>query len=95
MKTGEEILGFLHCRLQYKRIASVVAFLSMTVSGAVYAVGVDSLSLQRTGFVQTTTDAWTKCVPAFNRLNDELYANAVSNSASEEHAIASIARSIR
>ena len=45
--------------------------------------------------VQTTTDAWAKCVPAFNRLNDELYANAVSDSASEEHAMASIARSIR
>ena len=45
--------------------------------------------------VQTTTDAWAKCVPAFNRLNDELYVNAVSDSASEEHAIASIARSIR
>ena len=45
--------------------------------------------------VQTTTDAWAKCVPAFNRLNDELYANAVSDSVSEEHTIASIARSIR
>ena len=33
--------------------------------------------------VQTATDAWAKYVPEFNRLDDELYANAISNSAAE------------
>ena len=28
-------------------------------------------------------DAWAKYVPEFNRMDDELYANAVSNSAAE------------
>ena len=44
---------------------------------------------------QTATDTWAKHVSGFNRMDDEMYANAVSDSASEEHAIASIARSIR
>ena len=66
MNTVEEILGFLHSRLQCKRFASVVAFLCLAASGA-----------------QVATDNWAKYVPEFNRMDDELYANAISNSAAE------------
>ncbi|MBO5940229.1 MAG: acetylxylan esterase, partial [Kiritimatiellae bacterium] len=56
MKTVEEILGFLHSRLQYKRIASVVAFLCLAASGATYKVDIDrSSGIYRCGEKATFT----------------------------------------
>jgi cephalosporin-C deacetylase-like acetyl esterase len=56
MNTVEKILGFLHSRLQYKRIASVVAFLCLAASGATYKVDIDrSSGIYRCGEKATFT----------------------------------------
>ena len=55
-----------------------VGFSKTVFSGAVLL-----LPVFLTAKTCSVVDAWAKYVPEFNRMDDELYANAVSNSAAE------------
>ena len=77
-----DIFKCQNCCLRYRHVISVLIFLSLTVLGVTSNVDSDR-HLQQSVSEQTITDNWVKYVPEFNRMDDELYANAISNSAAE------------